>query len=182
MRIHVTVGLLLLFLVGCIPNYRPRNFSDTELTPDHYTVRFTGATGWSKGDAVEGLTLLRAGELTLEKGYRYFVVLRREFSSTVVTLDNPLYDNFEDSHRPGALHDPTHKWESDHDFPHVPVESYPPATIAVCSIDIQLFREKPRADELVAYDAAFVQRALRHKYGLGPAPPPPDDSPGDDGT
>lgn len=54
--------------------------------------------------------------------------------------------------------------------------------MADAAYTVRMFRGEPTADELVAYDAAFVQRVLRREYELGTAPRLPSRVQGDCGT
>ncbi len=70
--------LAVLFSVGCATPYQPHGFrggySESRLGPDAFTVRFHG-NAYVAASRVSDFTMLRAAELTLELGYRYFVLL-----------------------------------------------------------------------------------------------------------
>ena len=51
-----------------------------ELAPDRYRVSSHGSN-WSSASTVELYGLLLAAEVTLEKGYRYFVIVRNKDST-----------------------------------------------------------------------------------------------------
>jgi hypothetical protein len=213
MKNYITLGLSLAFIAGCTPNYGPRYYSEQELSPDRYEVHFTGNTGWSKGDAVEDLTLLRSAELTLDRGYRYFVVPIRRYSFEEWTppalVQKPVRDALDGLGEDDAivLTDPT-ILDDDGRVRCAPGElpmsdgsmeprmidgswewrmiegcktSFPSSTSLSFTFEITMFREKPDADELVVYDAVFVQRVLRRKYELESSPRPPDRTPRDSG-
>ncbi len=69
--------LLLLLLAGACTTYHAAGlsggFSETQLSPTTYEVRFQG-NGYTSAARVEEFLLRRAAELTLEHGYRYFAI------------------------------------------------------------------------------------------------------------
>ena len=83
MRIWITIGLVLAFLSGCKVHYRPSEpwwrsgYSELELASDVYQVSFHKGLGNVGPGQLPDLALLRSAELTLEKGYRYFMVRGR---------------------------------------------------------------------------------------------------------
>jgi hypothetical protein len=81
----------LLALAGCATSYGPTGigggFSETRRADDIYVIHFRG-NGYTKPEQVEEMAFLRAAELTIEKGFRYFVILGESGStdSTVVAM------------------------------------------------------------------------------------------------
>ncbi len=82
--------LAVLFSVGCATPYQSDGFrggsTESRLGPDAFTVRFHG-NGFTGSSRVSDFTMLRAAELTLESGYRYFVLLG-ETDKTATTVHN----------------------------------------------------------------------------------------------
>ena len=81
MRRYLAFVLLLAFLGGC-STYRPQSwisggegYQEEELAPRVYRVEFKGSERDFRRYQVEDYALLRAAELTLEKEYRYFVIV-----------------------------------------------------------------------------------------------------------
>jgi hypothetical protein len=69
--------LLALALAGCATSYQPQGFtggySDFLSAPDEAVITFHG-NGYTPGERVGQMAALRCAEVTLEHGYRYFVV------------------------------------------------------------------------------------------------------------
>ncbi len=86
MRMGLSLGLpLAFFLAGCAPTYNSNNFNYEQLSPRTfgndptalvYRVFFPREPAGSM--RIEDSALLRSAELTLEKGCKYFVILRHE--------------------------------------------------------------------------------------------------------
>jgi hypothetical protein len=79
--------------------YRPEmasgvhgGYSDEQLAPDRYVVRFHGNELTSR-DRVEGYMLYRAAELTLERGHDWFQIVERhtEHETQTIVERDPLY-------------------------------------------------------------------------------------------
>jgi hypothetical protein len=72
---------------GCATGYkskglRGRGFSDTNIQDNIFQVSFRGNTATDSVRA-EDFTLLKCAELTLEKGYKVFVVLDKKFDTKI---------------------------------------------------------------------------------------------------
>lgn len=75
----ITLVLIAIALLqGCATSYQPEGFtggySETQLEENVFNVSFSG-NGSSNMKRVEDFTLLRSAELTLQNGYRYFVIV-----------------------------------------------------------------------------------------------------------
>jgi len=75
--------------------YRPHSaggihggYSDQQLAPDRYLVRFHGNSLTSR-DRVEGYMLYRAAQLTVQSGFDWFLVLDRNTEHNVRTIVRP---------------------------------------------------------------------------------------------
>lgn len=75
-----------LFLAGCATKYQSfgfsGGFSEVQLDTNVFRVSFKG-NGYSSGDRVEEMALLRSAEVTLNNGFTHFAVV------TGTTRENP---------------------------------------------------------------------------------------------
>jgi hypothetical protein len=73
----VTV-LFIIILAGCVSPYEKLGlgggFSDFALTDGTYKISFRG-NGYSSAELVQNYLLRRCAEITLQRGYKYFVIL-----------------------------------------------------------------------------------------------------------
>ena len=83
MKLAVPLSLVLVPLVaGCLAPYQPAvpgayGYWDEEVSPRVHQVRYLFKTKGIfpyRGPSFEELVLLRAADLTLEQGYRYFII------------------------------------------------------------------------------------------------------------
>ena len=69
---------LVVLLSGCATAYKPNGlgggYSDMALSDDTYKVSFRG-NGYSSPELVQTYLLRRCAELTLQNGYKYFIIL-----------------------------------------------------------------------------------------------------------
>lgn len=81
-----------LFLIGCATAYGPQSymggFSETQLTPNAWQVRFVG-NGYTSSERASDFALLRTAELMLESGFKYFVVLDSANQAQAYTFTTP---------------------------------------------------------------------------------------------
>ena len=70
--------ILVCLLAGCATSYHAKGslggYSDSQLGQDEYIVYFSG-NGFTATERSRDFCLLRAAELTLQKGYTHFVVM-----------------------------------------------------------------------------------------------------------
>jgi len=155
---EIKVRLALLFAVlasvGCSTSYKESGFSggfsETQLAEDVFTVRFRG-NGYTSSERAPDFTLLRSAELALEHGYRFFVIVDStdEVSTsnftTPTTTTATANGGYAQATSAGGQAYTIHKPRSQN--------------------TIQCFREKPK-DQRMAFDATFVQRSIREKWGI----------------
>lgn len=79
--------LLTVAVAGCATAYQPYGlsggFSEQYRGENAYRIRFEG-NGYTRAAHVQEMAFLRAAELTLEKGFRYFVVLSEGADSRTI--------------------------------------------------------------------------------------------------
>ena len=79
MTIHILLVCILAFLTACATPYQPKGFtggySQVQLDNNSARVEFKG-NGYTSRERVEVFVLYRCAELTVEKGYDYFVISR----------------------------------------------------------------------------------------------------------
>ena len=93
---HIKTTLLiagLLSLGGCATGYHERDFfgrgySEMALAQDTYIISFSG-NGFTSEDSVQSNLLRRCADLTLLKGYRYFVVTAGRTSVDTAVMHTP---------------------------------------------------------------------------------------------
>lgn len=74
--------LIILFISGCATSYHPENrrgygFNEKQLSEQSYLVSFRGNSRTSPIE-VQHMLLRRCAELTIQKGYSYFLILDKE--------------------------------------------------------------------------------------------------------
>jgi hypothetical protein len=153
--------VLVLTCAGCATSYHSSGFtggfSDTQLAPDLFRVTFRG-NGYTPPDRSQDLALLRAADLTMEKGYSQFAIVDESNSTRTQTFttagharttgtatiygSNATYSSYT-TYKPGQT-----------------FTFYKPST----GLLVQCFKEKP--DGVFTFDAAFLQQSLRQKYKI----------------
>jgi hypothetical protein len=90
--IFSVITIMMLSLTGCISPYQPSGlgggYTDMALSNDTYFVTFRG-NGFTSSDVVQSYALRRAAELTLNKGFKFFVVLNGGTNATSAIIRTP---------------------------------------------------------------------------------------------
>ncbi len=77
MNRFIYILLAIICLSGCATPYKPNGlwggYSDMALNQDTYKVSFRG-NGFTSAETTQDYLLRRSAELTLQKGYKYFVI------------------------------------------------------------------------------------------------------------
>ena len=88
--------LIPLLLVGCATSYQPEGysggFSDAMTGPDTAIVSFSG-NGYTSENRVLAMLLVRCADITLQHGYRYFVVTGSQNMGHVSSFTTPGYSS-----------------------------------------------------------------------------------------
>lgn len=147
--------LSVLFLGGCASNLyvkktdnpfdlRMYGFYDNKIQDGVYKVGYTGGTQQN----AEDLVLLRAADVTLENGYKYFVVQEQANTTKTNTSYTPLmpYTYKGNTYLTGG-------YTSTSEMPEV-------------SRIIECHHDKPYKTKAVIYDAQQIRNNLRQKYKL----------------
>lgn len=109
-------------LAGCATGYHARGFSggysEVRTNPDSFLVSYNG-NGYTSSEDVVRYVLLRASELTIKNGYRYFIVLSSsdqtssyDYSNTYAnasgSVDSYSYSNYSNSRVVGSASSSTY--------------------------------------------------------------------------
>lgn len=148
---HLTL-LAFVLLTGCATSYQKMGFSggfeETQLGPDKWRVSFSG-NGYTRGSRATDLALLRCADLTLQQGFKYFVItggesgVERSAYTAPTTANTTFYGNTAQTNFYGGGTTIISK----------------PST----SNTIVMLKEKP-AGVMDYYDASFMCRSLGAKY------------------
>lgn len=152
--------IVALLLTGCVTgDYQAYN-GGVGYISDHqedniYQVTYTG-TRTTKAEKVNDFVLLRSAELTLEQGFKYFVIAeatnnkneRRSVDANALADGSRTnYSAAEGGATFGAVGAPSG-----------PIRAMPKSTLV-----IHMFNDKP---ESISYDAAIISRALKDEYEI----------------
>jgi hypothetical protein len=86
------VVLPFLLLSSCATSYQSTGFAggytDTQLAPDAFRIGFQG-NGFTSSDRAQDFALLRAADVTLSHGFRYFGIVNEANSGTMSSITVP---------------------------------------------------------------------------------------------
>jgi hypothetical protein len=146
-----------LMLAGCATSYQSHGlmggYSDTQIGPDMFRVSF-GGNGYTSGERAQDFTLLRAAELTLQHGFRYFIIVEEKNTTKVSTSATPGYAYTSGSFYRGRYVSSTF---------YSPPTSYTTER-PESGLLIKCYEDKPDLNNVL--DADFLQQSLTRKYGI----------------
>jgi hypothetical protein len=148
-------------LAGCATPYAhkgfPGGYSDTALAPDVYKVSF-GGNGFTTQERSTDFAVLRAAELTLSHGYRYFGIINQSESGQSSVINTPGY----------AITNANAYAVGNMAFGHSYTTFVPGMSIPIfkpeSGLMIHCFNERPAGG--FALDAQFISHSIRTKYDL----------------
>ncbi|WP_010598310.1 CC0125/CC1285 family lipoprotein [Rickettsiella massiliensis] len=86
------LSLLILTLTGCATAYQPYSlgsgYRDIALSENTYKVSFRG-NAFTSNELVQNYLLRRCAELTVQKGYKYFVIVNENTEVSHETITTP---------------------------------------------------------------------------------------------
>lgn len=150
-----------LFLAACSTTYQPTGFTggfeETVLAPDVVRVVFSG-NGYTARQKTQDFALLRAAELAKKAGYRYFVLLNQETSSTAQS-----FTTAGTSYTTGTVQSYGNRASYSGQ-----TVSYPGQTITFnkpeTGLLVKFLNEKPAG--VLVFDADFLIQTLTEKYHI----------------
>jgi hypothetical protein len=150
-----------LLLAACATSYQSSSFTggfqDTQLAPDVFRVSFRGNSFTSR-DRVQDFALLRAAELTLANGARYFGVMAETDQSRI---DTHVSSGSARTTGTVSMYGNTGYYSGTTTYTAPKVTTYYKPGVGMM---IRTFNTKPEGD--FAFDAEFVSRSIRTKYGV----------------
>lgn len=157
-KVILLVGVLVVFLIGCATPYQSSGFrggfDETRLDDNSFMVDFRG-NGFTSKERAYDFTLLRSAELTLEHGYKYFIIVSgNEYSSEYTTQSYSTTDTKVNVYGNTANAKSTTK-----NYGGYTISKPSAKNIIVC------FEEKPTGQILV-YNAKYVMKDIGKEYGV----------------
>lgn len=154
--------MFVIALSSCATAYQPiglgGGYSETQLGENIFQVTFRG-NGYTSRERASDFTLLRSAEVALKHGFRYFVVVRSGGGSRVGVYTTPMT-----SYSTGSAYA-----SGGYAYGNAATTTYGGQAFLISKprvIDtILCYKEKPKTGALV-FDAEFVVKSLKQKYGL----------------
>ena len=144
---YLAILIFLVLLSGCLStpytkhNFFTGGFIDTQLGENIFRIDFKGNKWTSREKAID-FTLLRAAELSLERNFRYFVI-----------VETDKYDEMDLKTSPLIVGDYSYGTRTS-------VRSAPRTSHTIVA-----FRAKPTTNQIV-YDAKFIVKSIKGKYEI----------------
>ena len=163
MRKEFTVVVAMIFfgLAGCATSYHVRGltggFDDTQLAPDVFRVVFSG-NGYTSGERAQDFAMLRAADLTLQHGFKYFALINENDSTTEQSFTTTGHAN-----TTGEVYAYGNNATYSSNTTYTPGQTYTfhkPKS----GLMIRCFATKPEG--ISVFDAAFLRQSLGSKYGI----------------
>ncbi len=150
MKKFIIVATIALLMQGCATPYQATGFTggydEIQLDENVFKVSFRG-NGYTGRERATNFTLLRSAELTLEKGYKYFVIVEEAQLTRTVTTPKT-YTTTANAY--GGFTTQSHGGHT---------ISKPRTTNTIV-----LHKQKP--DSAFSYNAEFLFNSMKEKYGI----------------
>jgi len=163
MKKWIAIGALVLLNACAFTSYTRMfggyGYNDVPLSPDRYRVTFAGYQNDVPSKAADQ-ALLRSAEVTLTKGYRYFVVVEERNDMLTSSYQVPATQTTETTSKVEGNETKSVSTTTYNEAKTVTQKQ--PAT----TLTIQCFHDKPAAAEGKVYDAQFLWAELGPRYGV----------------
>ena len=159
------IMLVTIFIQGCATAYQRTGFtggySETQLDENVFKVSFRG-NAYTGRERVSDFTLLRSAELTLENGYKYFVIIDANSYTSNSTYTTPTT-----SHTTGSAYGYGNSAYGSATTTTTGGQTYNISKPS-SSNTIVCFKEKPNVG--FSYNAEFIYKNISQKYGIKQTP------------
>ena len=153
--------IIISLLMGCATPYQSKSltggYSETQLAPDVFRIAFRG-NAYTSSERAQDFTLLRAAELTLQRGFKHFAIIDESSSTSVSSFTTPgtaqttgtanVYGNY------GTYSETTTYTPATKHF------MFKPRT----GLLIRCFNDKQ--EKIYTFDAAFLEQSVKQKYNI----------------
>lgn len=164
-------------VTSCATSYQPSGamggFSDVQLAPDLFKIRF-GGNAYTSPERAQDFAMLRAAEITLQNGCGYFAIVDENDYTTTQAITTPgvvSTNAYATAQTNGNVYlNPYGGTYSGTTTGNVNATTTytPPQTTVLhrprSGLLIRIFQTKP--DGIFTYDAAFLQQSLKQSYGI----------------
>lgn len=151
---------ILSILTGCATGYHPKGvgggYSSTQYGPNIFNVSFDGNGFTGRGRAAD-LALLRSAEISLEHGYRYFIISNTDTYTSTSRFTTPTTTN---TYGTASVYGNTvhgSAISTTHGGQTYSVSRPSASNTIIC------YKERPSG---MAYDATFLYQSLTSKYHI----------------
>lgn len=147
-----------LLISACATPYQPYSYfggggyRDMQLSENGFKVTVE-ANGYTSNEQATNIALLRSAELTLENGFKYFVVVSSEDYSRDMSYTTPVTTTANVTAFGNAAYGTAQTYGGQTFL----------VTLPTPSLTIICFKEKPAIGGMV-YDASIISQSLRSKY------------------
>lgn len=160
-----SIALALLFVAGCGTPYRPakdgKGYAESQVAPNEFRVSFQG-NGQTRSQEANDFALLRAAEVTLENGFRYFAVI--DITNTSSARPYMERQQFYTDYPPNmGLPPPALGGSDPYRFGYI-VEYNQPRIYYQPGTQLLIRCSAEKSVRPFTYDAATLEHALKQKY------------------
>jgi hypothetical protein len=173
----ILASSVILILSGCATSYHSigltGGYTDTQLAPDVFRVVFRG-NGYTAPERAQDFALLRASELTLQRGCICFAIIDEHNSTSISTWTTPGHTDtiaYGTGYSYGNIYlNPYGGRYSGTSSAYVKASTTytPPETYVFYKPEtgllVRAFQTKP--DGIFTFDAAFLERSLKQTYRI----------------
>lgn len=162
MKRLIFVCPIVIMLGACSTSYQSVGFTggyeDTRLDENVFSISFRG-NAYTSGQRAQDFALLRAAELTLQHGYKYFAIINSDsyISTTTYTTPTETKTRAQVRYYGGTAYGESKSTTTGGD---TYTFNKPRVSLMIIS-----FAEKPETDATV-FNAHFVRDSIKKKYGL----------------
>lgn len=159
---YLLIALFGLFFIGCSTKYQPvgftGGFSETQLSHNAFNVSFKG-NGYTSREKASELALLRSAELTLNNGYKYFIILNSEKYIDYSSHTSP--KTYNTTFQANTYANQTYGIANTTSSGGNTIYFQRPST----DNTIQCFKDKPNLNTVI-YEAEFISKSIKTKYDI----------------
>jgi len=159
MRQAIALLVVTILVSGCATGYHRQGFTggytDMKLQDDIFKIGFRG-NAYCGSNKAENLALLRCAEVTLNNGYKYFVIIEGKSGVETSLYTTPATAQTYGTSYGGVYQGTTTVSGGQTYTYHKPGASY----------TIKCFKEKPENTSTIVYDAEQIKNNIKARYNL----------------
>ena len=166
---NILFVLISFAIIGCATSYQPMGatggYEDTQLDENVFEVTFKG-NGFASSQRVSDFAMLRSAELTIQNGYKYFIPISENKSSTQHTYVTPQTSTTNSDISGSANTYGNTTYGNAYGTSNTTTYGGQQIKFNKAKVNMRIICLKNKPSDVFSYNARFIIKSIKNKYDI----------------